>query len=43
VPALASTANFMKGIVQEGENIVQVLSLKKLMSGSRLRAIKKYT
>lgn len=43
VPALASTARFMQGIIQEGENIVQVLSLKKLISGSRLRSIKKYT
>jgi chemotaxis signal transduction protein len=42
VPALASTARFMQGIIQEGEHIVQVLSLKKLMSGPRLRSVKKY-
>ncbi len=42
VPALASTARFMQGVIQEGENIVQVLSLKKLVSGPRLRSIKRY-
>lgn len=42
VPTLAQAKHFVEGIIQEGENIVQVLSLKKLMSGARLRSIKKY-
>jgi chemotaxis signal transduction protein len=42
VPALARPKKFLEGIIQEGESIVQVLSLKKLMSGPRLRSMKKY-
>ncbi len=42
VPTIARAKHFVEGIIQEGENIVQVLSLRKLISGARLRSIKKY-
>lgn len=41
-PDLVEPEDYFKGVIKEGDNLVQVLSFTKLISGSRLRAIKKY-
>jgi len=42
VPELARPKDYFRGVIREGESVVQVLSLTKLMSGSRLKSLKKY-
>jgi len=40
VPELARPKDYFRGVIREGESVVQVLSLTKLMSGSRLKSLK---
>ncbi|MGB3341969.1 MAG: chemotaxis protein CheW [bacterium] len=41
-PEFIKHDSYLKGVIIQDENVVQVLSLIKLMSGQRLKAIKKY-
>jgi len=40
-PGFVKHYSYLKGVITQDENVVQVLSLIKLMSGQRLKAIKK--
>jgi len=41
-PEFVKHDSYLKGVIVQDDSVVQVLSLMKLMSGQRLRAIKKY-
>ena len=41
IPALAKPKNYLRGVIVEDENLVQVLSLTKLLSGTRFASLKK--
>ncbi len=41
-PEIARPRDYFKGVIKEGESVVQVLSFTKLMSGSRFKSLKKY-
>ncbi len=42
IPDLAKPKNYLRGVVVEDENLVQVLSLTKLLSGTRFASLEKY-
>ncbi len=41
-PQLVKPKDYFRGVIKEGDSIIQVLSFIKLISGVRLRTIKKY-
>ncbi len=41
-PEFVKPKDYFKGIIREGDSLIQVLSFRKLISGQRLRMIKKY-
>ncbi len=42
IPDLAKPKNYLRGVIREGEDLVQVLSLTRLLSGIRFTNLKKY-
>ena len=41
-PELVKPKKFLKGVIKDGKEFIQVLSFENLLSGSRLKTIKKY-
>jgi len=41
-PEIVKAKSYFKGVIKERDTLVQVLSFEKLLSGNRLKAIKKY-
>jgi len=41
-PGFVKPESYLKGIITQNKDVIQVLSLMKLISGQRLKAIKKY-
>lgn len=41
-PKITETKDYLMGIIKKEEEIIQVLSFKKILSGTRLKAIQKY-
>lgn len=42
-PELAYTKKYFEGVIKEGDSFIQVLSLKKIVSGPRWRSVAKYS
>jgi chemotaxis signal transduction protein len=42
IPDLAKPKNYLRGVIVEDENLVQVLSLTRLLSGTRFASLAKY-
>ena len=42
IPDLAKPKNYLRGVIVEDENLVQVLSLTRLLSGKRFANLEKY-
>lgn len=41
-PELVMARNYMRGVIKEDENLVQVLSLRRILTGKRLATIENY-
>ncbi len=41
-PELVMAKNYLRGVIREDENLVQVLSLKRLLSASQITNVEKY-